>query len=82
MFVLFALKIFLGSLGFLLMTCRICVFFPFTFILSIGEFIVGNGLYTLRGLGCMKRSRWEGQGDEQGLVQTDTTLGRTEMTAH
>lgn len=83
MFVLFALKIFLGSLSFLLMTCRICVFFPlFNFILSIGEFIVGNGLYTLRGLGCMKGSRWEGQGDEQGLVQTNTTLGRTEMTAH
>lgn len=83
MLVLFAFKIFLGSLGFLLMTYRICVFFTlFNFILFVGEFIVGNGLYTLRGLGCMKGSRWEGQGDEQGLVQTNTTLGRTEMTAH
>lgn len=73
--------LFFGSSGFLLMTYRVCVFFS-NCILSVGEFIVGNGLYTLRGLGCMMGSRQEGQGDEQELVQTNTTLGRTEMTAH
>lgn len=43
---------------------------------------MGNGLYTLRGSGCMMGSRQEGQGNDQEVVQTNTTLGRTEMTAH
>lgn len=64
------------------MTCTICVFSVFNCILSVGAFIVGNGLYSLRGSGCMMGSRQEGQGDEQELVQTNTTPGRTEMTAH
>lgn len=51
-------------------------FSVFHCIPSIGEFIVGNGLYTLRGLECMMGSRQEELGDEQELVQTNTTLGR------
>lgn len=58
--------------------------FPSVFncIVSVGTFIVGNGLYTLRGSGCVMGSRQEGLGEEQELVQTNTTLGRAEMTAH
>lgn len=48
----------------------------------MGAFIVGNDLYTLRGSGCMVGSREEGQDDKRELVQTNTTLGRNEMTAH
>jgi hypothetical protein len=64
------------------MTCRICAFSMFNCIHSVAEFIMGNGLYTLSGLGCMMGSRQEGQGYKLELVQTNTTLGRTEMTAH
>lgn len=61
------------------MTYRIYVFLVFNCIFSVGEFIAGNRLYTLRGIGYMMGSRQEGRGNEQNLVQTNTTLGRTEM---
>lgn len=64
------------------MTCRIYVFSVFHCILSMGAFIVGNDLYTLRGSACMVGSKEEGQDDKRELVQTNTTLGRNEMTAH
>nr|XP_013003420.1 SH2 domain-containing protein 1A [Cavia porcellus] len=37
-------------------------------ILSVAELIVANGLYTLRGSGCVMCSRQEGQDDEQELT--------------